>query len=60
MEKMDAISSETIYIGDTVFDSMCAKSAGIKFALAVWGTNNAKNISADYYLKKPSELLDII
>lgn len=60
IESMNAISSETIYIGDTKFDSMCAKSAGVKFALAVWGTNNADNISADYYLDKPTQLLDII
>jgi len=60
MEKMDANPSETIYIGDTVFDGMCAKSAGVKFALALWGTNNAENITADYYLKKPSDLLEIL
>lgn len=60
IEKMNANPSETIYIGDTIFDSMCAKSSGVKFALAVWGTNNAKEISADYYFKKPAELLDLI
>lgn len=60
MEKMNANPSETIYIGDTVHDAMCAKSAGVKFALALWGTNNAENITADYYLKKPSNLLEII
>ncbi|QNU67736.1 HAD family hydrolase [Ruminiclostridium herbifermentans] len=60
MEKMNAIASETIYIGDTIFDSMCANSAGVKFALALWGTNNANNISADYYLKKPAELLELL
>lgn len=60
MENMDANPSETIYIGDTVFDGMCAKSAGVKFALALWGSNNAANIDADYYLKKPAELLQIL
>jgi len=60
MELMNANPSETIYIGDTVFDGRCAKSAGIKFALALWGSNNAENIDADYYLKKPTDLLEII
>jgi HAD superfamily hydrolase (TIGR01549 family) len=60
MEKMNANSSETIYIGDTVFDARCAKSAGVKFALALWGSNNAKNIDADYYLEKPLDLIEII
>lgn len=60
MEIMNANPSETIYIGDTVFDGRCAKSAGVKFALALWGSNNADNIDADYYLKKPAELFEII
>jgi len=60
MEKMNAIPSETIYIGDTVFDSMCARNAGIKFALALWGSNNAENIDADYFLKKPSDLISLV
>lgn len=60
MEEMNAIPSETIYIGDTVFDGMCARNAGIKFALALWGSNNAEKIEADYYFKNPSDLLDII
>jgi len=60
MEKMNANPSETIYIGDTVFDGRCAKSAGVKFALALWGSNNAENIAADYYFKKPSDLLEIL
>lgn len=60
MKKMNANPSETLYIGDTVFDSMCAKNAGIKFALAVWGSNNPDNIEADYFLNKPSDLLKLI
>lgn len=60
MEKLNANPSETIYIGDTVFDRMCAKNAGVKFALALWGSNNSGNIDADYFLNKPEELLEII
>ncbi|HEY5584668.1 MAG TPA: HAD family hydrolase [Ruminiclostridium sp.] len=60
MEKMNANPSDTIYIGDTLFDRMCARNAGVKFALALWGSNNAENIDADYFLKKPSDLLEIL
>lgn len=60
MEKMNAVPSETLYIGDTVFDRMCAKNAGIRFALALWGSNNAENIDADYFLKKPEDLFEIL
>lgn len=60
IEKISAAPSETIYIGDTVFDRACARDAGVKFALALWGSNNAESIDADYFFKKPSDLLDVI
>jgi phosphoglycolate phosphatase-like HAD superfamily hydrolase len=43
-----------------VFDRACAKNAGVKFALALWGSNNAENIDADFFFKKPADLLDIL
>ncbi len=60
MKKMNADPAATLYIGDTVFDRMCAKNAGVKFALALWGTNNAENIDADYFLKNPADLFEIL
>lgn len=60
MDKMNANPSETIYIGDTIFDRGCAKNAGVKFALALWGSNNVENIDAEYFFKKPSDLLEIL
>lgn len=60
MEKLGARPEETIYIGDTLFDRQCAKNAGVKFALALWGSNNAGNIDAEYYLKTPSQLLELL
>lgn len=60
MEILNAEADETLFIGDTQFDRLCAKNAGVRFALALWGTNNAENIDADYYFKKPEELLEIL
>jgi HAD superfamily hydrolase (TIGR01549 family) len=60
IEKLNANPSETIFIGDTLFDRKCAKDAGVKFALAVWGSINSENIDADYFLKKPEDLLEIL
>ncbi|WP_024831874.1 HAD family hydrolase [Ruminiclostridium josui] len=60
MDKLNAVPCETLYIGDTVFDRECAKNAGVKFALALWGSNNAENINADFFFKKPADLLDIL
>lgn len=60
MKRMNADPSETLYIGDTINDRKCAKGAGVKFALALWGSNDAHNIDADIILKKPSDILEII
>lgn len=60
IEQSKADMTKTIYIGDTVFDYMCARSAGIHFGLALWGARNFDNIKADYYFKEPGEILNII
>ncbi len=60
LDKLGALPSETIYIGDTLFDRQCALNAGVKFALAIWGSNNADNIDAEYYLESPSQLLELL
>lgn len=49
-----------IYIGDTYFDFMCAKNAGVEFALALWGAREDGRIRPDHVLKKPADLLDIL
>ncbi|HEX3008945.1 MAG TPA: HAD family hydrolase [Bacteroidales bacterium] len=51
--------SQAIYIGDTIYDMQCASSAGVDFALALWGTRN-KEMESDYKLASPSEILNII
>ncbi len=51
--------SETIYIGDTNYDSLCAHAAGVDFALALWGTKDPL-INAKIKLNAPGEILQII
>lgn len=60
LEKLGASPEESIYIGDTQFDCMCAKNAGVRFGLAKWGSNNADAIAADYILNSPNELLELL
>lgn len=48
----------TLYIGDTVNDSQCARAAGVDFALATWGA--VEHIQADYYPKDPEEILKVV
>lgn len=56
MELSEAGKEQMLYIGDSKYDSMCAKGAGVDFALAVWGSHD-REIGADYYLEKPLDLL---
>ncbi|WP_313182898.1 HAD hydrolase-like protein [Lacrimispora sp.] len=59
MEVSNASNNELIYIGDSVYDWECAKSAKVDFALAGWGSLS-REIQADYYLEKPDDLLSIM
>jgi HAD superfamily hydrolase (TIGR01549 family) len=52
-------SDQVIYIGDSIYDMLCAKGAGVDFALALWGTKNVE-MDASFKLNHPQELLDIM
>ena len=58
-EKTGAVPSETLYIGDAAYDSLCAANAHVDFALATW-SDGKKKISCKYELGKPSDILNII
>ncbi|WP_088072692.1 HAD family hydrolase [Gottfriedia luciferensis] len=61
LEKLNVQNDEAIYIGDSIYDMQCAKSAGVKFALALWGAKTSEGFEeADYLLKKPMDLLNLI
>jgi len=52
--------SKTIYIGDTKYDRDCAFSAGIDFALALWGAKSSIGIDADFIFENPKQILELI
>lgn len=49
-----------IYVGDTFADEMASKKAGMKFALASWGSCDLSSISADFILNRPQDILELI
>lgn len=51
---------KAIYVGDTVADFKASKEAGMSFALASWGAFDLSDIEADYNLKSPMDLLNIV
>jgi len=58
LKRTGANPDEVIYIGDTIYDMQCAKSAGVDFGLALWGCHS-DDIRADCYFKSPTEILDL-
>jgi len=60
LEMAGVKAANTIYIGDTNYDAVCAKKAGTDFALALWEAGENSGIEADYYLKNPGELLKLL
>lgn len=59
LEMGKASPSETIYIGDTIYDMQCAQNAGVDFALALWGAKDS-TLHAKIKLNQPKEILDLI
>lgn len=59
LEISKAAPTETVYIGDTCYDMQCAQSAGVDFALALWGTKDS-NLKAAIKLQHPKEILNIV
>jgi HAD superfamily hydrolase (TIGR01549 family) len=61
LKRLDAPCHEAIYIGDSIYDMQCAKSAGVKFALALWGAKQKEAFKdADYILEEPKDILKLI
>lgn len=60
MQKTGAQPDELLYIGDTNYDSECARSAGVDFGLALWGCNMAKQIDSTYSFPAPEDVFNLL
>ncbi|MFS0816316.1 HAD family hydrolase [Lysinibacillus sp. 1P01SD] len=61
LDELQVAPEDAIYIGDSIYDFQCAKQAGAKFALALWGAKSANGFEeADYVLYEPKDILTII
>lgn len=57
LEKAGITAEEALYIGDSQHDMLCAKKAGVDFALAGWGAYN-RNLDVKLIIDRPEELLE--
>ena len=58
--KLGVEPKDAIYIGDTKHDYACAKEAGAKFGLALWGAADREGIEADYLFSSPDDILRLL
>lgn len=65
LERLGAKPEEAIMIGDSMFDILCARNAGVKAALVSWAlavtdADKYGENAPDYILEKAEDLLDIL
>lgn len=56
---MGLTAPEIVFLGDTPHDRLCAKEAGVMFALASWNPK-AQPADGDVVLARPEELLELL
>ena len=54
-----AKAENTLYIGDTNYDRLCAEQAGVDFGYALWGNPRTNVIPAKYTFSEPLEILKL-
>ena len=67
LEKLGSSPETSIMLGDTLFDLLCAKNAGVRSVLVSWSLalhgmtkEDLGEAAPDYIIQKPEELLEII
>lgn len=57
VDRLNELPENCVYVGDTIFDYKSSKTAGMDFALALWGASDLTGIEADYNLNEPMDIL---
>ncbi len=64
MKKMNVEATETIMIGDSPYDMLCANNAGVKTVLVEWrakgNDEKLKDCKVDFEIAEPMELLEVV
>lgn len=67
LAKLGSKPENTVMLGDTMFDILCAKNAGVQSVLVSWSLALAGSTkeslgenAPDYIIKKPEELFEIV
>ncbi|CZQ80067.1 Hypothetical protein Tpal_32 [Trichococcus palustris] len=60
LNRLDVPAEQAIYIGDSIFDNLCARNADVAFGLAEWGSHTSEGFDADHIFKKPQDILSVL
>lgn len=67
LEKLGSKPENSVMVGDTIFDILCARNAGVKSVLVSWSLalegktkEDLGEEAPDYIISKPEELFEII
>ncbi|MBQ9930945.1 MAG: HAD-IA family hydrolase [Firmicutes bacterium] len=65
LEKLGSTPEESLMVGDTVFDFLCARNAGVKFVLVGWQVAFPKDMlespeGPEYIIKDAKDLLTLV
>ncbi len=62
-ESLGIEAGDALYVGDSLYDLMAARSAGMPFGVAMWGSKNPERLlelNPEYIFHDPKEIVDII
>ena len=64
LEKLGVSPEEALMVGDSKFDILCARNAGVASCLVSWsisvGDELREELAPEYYITEASQLLDIV
>ena len=59
LQRLGCAAGQAVYIGDSGFDMQCARFAGIRSVLALWGCHEPEKIESDLRFAHPAEILNL-
>lgn len=63
MDILNISDSCAIYVGDSLYDLLAARSAGVSFGVAMWGSKNPERLlelDPEYVFHDPMEVADLL
>ncbi len=62
LTQLDASAERAVFIGDSPYDCLAGKAAGVSTAAALWGPFSRETLephAPDYWLERPAQILQL-